>query len=46
VAAQNLSKEEVRAFNGPMDHDVAYVASVVPDEVIMTNTCVPSRTRW
>jgi hypothetical protein len=44
-APENLSKEEVRAFDGPMDYDVACDASVVQDEVIMINTCVPSRTR-
>lgn len=39
------AKEEVVAFKGPMDHDVVHIASVVPDEVMMIDTCVPSRTR-
>lgn len=46
---ENLSKEEAKedviAFKGPEDHDVVHIASVVPDEVTMINTCVPSRTR-
>lgn len=37
--------QEVIAFKGPKDHDVVHTASVVPDEVMMIDTCVPSRTR-
>jgi hypothetical protein len=46
---ENLSKEEAKeeviAFKGPEDHAVVHIASVVPDEVMMIDTCVPSRTR-